>query len=204
VPLVALLRHGEDAAAIRPGGPIDAPADRGLTPTGRRQAVAAREFLASLEVDEVVVSESPRALETAEIIADGRPVCAEAALAGLNLGEWSGRPASELPELERVLTDPLARPPGGESLSELLGRARPVFRRVLAGARDAIVISHRMVNAVLLAELIGLPIEVAALIQQDPGAVNVIQLGDRRAHVAMVNLNLLDPLRRGVLKASLA
>ncbi len=204
MPLVALLRHGEDASATFPGGPIDAPADRGLTAAGRRQAAAAREFLASLEVDEVVASDSPRALETAEIVADGRPVRAEAALAGLNLGEWAGHPASELPELEQVLTDPLSRAPGGESLSDLLARGRPAFDAVLAAARDAIMISHRMVNAVLLADLIGLPLGEAGLIQQDPGAVNMIQLSGRRGHVAMVNLNLLDPLRRRVLKTSLA
>ena len=102
----------EDPSAAQPAGPIDAPFDRGLTATGRTQAAAARNFLSSLDVGGLVTSDSPRALETAEIIADGRGVRIDVRLAGLNLGAWASRPLAELPQLAEVLSDPNARSRG--------------------------------------------------------------------------------------------
>ena len=42
-----------------------------------------------------------------------------------------GSAASELPELGRVLSDPALRPPGGESLADLLVRFREAFMGAL-------------------------------------------------------------------------
>ena len=82
------------------------------------------------------------------------------------------------------------------SLADLLERTRPAFLGTLPDEGDAIVVAHRMVNAVLLAELIGLPLEDAALVQQDPGAISIIAREPSGGlAVQMLNVSPLDPLR---------
>lgn len=199
MPLVALLRHGEEEGAADGRGGLESRSPRGLSATGRAQAEAARDFLASLDAPRVACSDRPRAIETARIVAAGRPVDVVPALGGMDLGEWEGRPASELPELGRVLSDPALRPPGGESLADLAARFRGAFLGVLPPEGGAIVVAHRMTNAVLLAELLGLPPEDACLVQQDPGGITILTRDGTKLAVQMLNLSPLDPLRtRGV------
>lgn len=196
--LAALLRHGEEDSAAEGGAGVESRSRRGLSETGRAQAEAARDYLAPLDAARVACSDLPRAIETATIVADGRPVEVVPGLAGMSLGDWEGRTAAEMEDdLAGVLSDPSARPPGGESLADLLERARPALMGVLPEEGDAIVVAHRMVNAVLLAELLGLPPEDAALVQQDPGAVSILaREPSGRLAVQMLNISPLDPLRR--------
>jgi probable phosphoglycerate mutase len=195
--LVALLRHGEEDGAAEGRVGLESRSRRGLSPAGRAQAEAARDYLASLDAARVACSGLPRAVETAEIVAGGRPVDVVPGLAGLDLGDWEGRTAAEMDgDLARVLADADARPPGGESLADLLERTRPAFLGALPEEGDAIVVAHRMVNAVLLAELIGLPLDDAALVQQDPGGISIIaREPSGRLAVQMMNVSPLDPLR---------
>ncbi len=195
--LVALLRHGEEDGAADGRAGLESRSRRGLSPAGRAQAEAARDYLAGLDAARVACSGLPRAIETATIVADGRPVDVVPGLAGLDLGEWEGRTGAETEDdLARVLADPGARPPGGESLADLLERTRPAFLGTLPDEGDAIVVAHRMVNAVLLAELIGLPLEDAALVQQDPGAISILAREPSGGlAVQMLNVSPLDPLR---------
>ncbi len=195
MPLVALLRHGEEEGAADGRGGLESRSPRGLSATGRAQAEAAREFLTSLDAPRVASSDRPRAIETARIVAAGRPVDIVPALGGMDLGEWEGRPASQLPELGRVLSDPALRPPGGESLTDLAARFRVAVMGVLPPEGDAIVVAHRMTNAVLLAELLGLPPQDACLIQQDPGGITILARRGEELRVQMLNLSPLDPLR---------
>jgi broad specificity phosphatase PhoE len=68
---LTLVRHGEAYAGFN-GLIAGATACSGLTPHGRRQAEALRDFLASsdrVHADALLVSLVPRAIETAEIIA---------------------------------------------------------------------------------------------------------------------------------------
>lgn len=195
MPVVALLRHGEEdgVAAGRQG--LESRSRRGLSAAGRAQAEAARDFLASLDAARVACSDLPRAVETARIVAAGRPVDVVPALGGMDLGEWEGRPAAELPGLARVLTDPSARPPGGESLTDLEARFRSALLGALPERGDAIVVAHRMANAVLLAGLLGLPLRDAGLVQQDPGGITILARHGGSLAVQMLNLTPLDPLR---------
>ena len=52
-----------------------------------------------------------------------------------------------------------------------------------------------MTNAVLLAELLGLPPRDACLVQQDPGGVTILAREGERLAVPMLNISPLDPLR---------
>jgi broad specificity phosphatase PhoE len=70
---LVLVRHGDAHAGFH--GPIAGPRGcAGLTPLGRRQAEALRDYLATsgrLRADVLVASVLPRAIETASIIAPG-------------------------------------------------------------------------------------------------------------------------------------
>jgi broad specificity phosphatase PhoE len=198
MPIVALLRHGEEAGAPDGHGGLESRSPRGLSAAGRAQAEAARDFLASLDAERVTCSDARRAVETARIVATGRPVDVVPALAGLDLGKWEGRPAGELPDFARVLTDPSMRPPGGESLADLEARARPALLAAVPEEGDAIVVAHRMTNAVILVGLLGLPLADAGLVQQDPGGITILaRTRSGGLAVQMLNLSPLDPLRTG-------
>ena len=204
MPLLALLRHAEEFGTSAPGARVHTRGPRGISERGRAQAQAAARFLEPLAAQRVISSDARRAVETAEIIAAGRPVEIVPELAGLDLGDWDGLPLEEMPELAAVLSDPARRPPRGESLANLLERARPAFHAALSVDGDAIVVSHRMTNAVLLAEMMGLPPDHAGLILQDPTGINVIDRRGRAPAVAMLNVSPLDPMRLDSKVASLA
>jgi broad specificity phosphatase PhoE len=204
MPLLALLRHAEEAGTGAAGAPVYVRGPRGISQLGRRQAEAAAGFLDPLEVERVIASDARRAIETAEIVGGGGEVEQWPELRGLQLGDWDGVPVDELTELPGVLSDPTRRPPGGESLEDLLGRARPALERALAADGDTIVVSHRMTNAVLLADVMGLSLAAAGLILQDPAGINVLERRGRRPVVAMLNVSALDPLHTETAVASLA
>jgi broad specificity phosphatase PhoE len=183
---LALLRHGEATGANTA---------RTLTPHGRQQARAARRYLAELAATRIVASPTTRSLETASIVAGDRPVHSEPALDGLVVGPRD-TPLSGLQEFDDVFRDPAVRPPGGESLEDLLTRVRCGIRRTLGTAGgDAIVVAHRVVNSVMLAHCLGLPLEHAGTLLQDPGAVNVLRARNGGYDTLTTNVNPLDPLR---------
>jgi broad specificity phosphatase PhoE len=116
-------------------------------------------------------------------------------LCGLRLGEWEGTSPLDHPDFVRVLTDPTARPPGGESLADLEGRFRAALMQALPDTGDAIVVGHRLANAAFLAGVMGLPLADAGLIQQDPGGITILARVHNRLSLQMLNVRPLDPLR---------
>lgn len=124
-------------------------------------------------------------------------------LRGLSLGTWEGRRLEDMPGLLDVISGPDCSAPGGESLNDLLARTSPAFRACVSLDEDTIIVAHRMVNAVLLAELLGLPLQAATLIQQDPGCVNLLEVAGGEPYVAMINGRPSDPLRANAWDVSL-
>ncbi|HYF00813.1 MAG TPA: histidine phosphatase family protein [Planctomycetota bacterium] len=130
-----LVRHGESVLGrdLRYAGHRDTP----LTPTGRRQIRRLRARFRRCRPDVIFASDRRRCLDTAALLASGRPIRATARLRELDFGAWDGRTAEECRRRDPVrfarwMKDPgSTRPPGGESLSELR-------RRVRAFARSAV------------------------------------------------------------------
>jgi broad specificity phosphatase PhoE len=112
----------------------------------------------------------------------------------MSLGAWDGLRPADVPELGAVLTSPDRRPPGGESLSDLLGRARRALDRCVPDDRNAIVVAHRLVNAVIVADGLGLGVAAAGFVQQDPGGIDVLWRDADGLRVLMVNVTPDDPL----------
>jgi broad specificity phosphatase PhoE len=130
-----LTRHGLTTAGAGPvlGGQLDV----GLTAEGRAQARALANRLAGIRIDRIISSPMQRALETAQVIATGRPVGVDDRLREVDYGRWEGLTSAEIdardPELrERWERDPAAtHPPGGESGGEVAGRALSFLSELL-------------------------------------------------------------------------
>lgn len=149
-PTLWFIRHGEstwNASGFVQGqatGPV-------LTRKGRLEAAGVAERFAGVGVTSIYTSDLKRALETAEIV--GRAVRIEPqanpALRERNFGRAQGRPQSELSpaasgiEIDQVV-DADARPPEGESLSELYQRVGAFIADVEGQEPegDVLVITH--------------------------------------------------------------
>jgi probable phosphoglycerate mutase len=131
-----LTRHGLPDAGqdVWLGSQLDV----ALRPEGRRQAEALARRLAGVRIDRIFSSPMLRALETAQIVATGRPVEVDDRLIERDYGRWEGLTNTEIeardPELlERWDRDPAATPtPGGESGDEVAARARSFLVDLLA------------------------------------------------------------------------
>lgn len=185
---VALLRHGE---ADRHAG---APLAGSLTAQGVEQARAAARYLSSLTIDHVVSSDTRRARETARLL-DGPSTTIDPDLNGLRLAGDDDRPLTGLPHFVAVFSEPRRRPPGGESLEDLVLRGDAAVRRAAATASRVTVIAHRIFNSVVLGDRLGVSLGASVGLQQDPGAINIIERRPSGEHVICLNVRPDDPLR---------
>lgn len=156
---VYLARHGETVwnAEGRYQGRLDSP----LTDTGRAQAEATALTMRERGIERLLCSPLGRARDTAHVVETALGLGAEidADLAESDIGRWEGLTRDEVEsaypgELARREEDRLHyRPPGGESLVDMLVRARAVAGRL--DGRTTLIIAHSAINRVLVAALIG-------------------------------------------------
>lgn len=196
-----LLRHGRTSANA--SGTL-----AGRTPgvhlddLGHGQAARAGDRLAVVPLAEVVSSPLERCRETARAVATRQParprVRADKALTECDYGEWQGRPLRELARLalwKTVQTHPSAAVfPGGESLPQMQARAVDAVRR-----RDAqvtathgpgavwLAVSHGDVIKSLLADALGMHLDLFQRIQVDPASVSVVRYTEARPYVLASN-----------------
>ncbi|MGH7815000.1 MAG: histidine phosphatase family protein [Candidatus Binataceae bacterium] len=156
-----LVRHAEsEGNAIRRF--TATPETLDLTELGRRQAALAAAKIGELfRPVKAIASDYRRAAETGRIItaALGIPLELEPNLRERNIGDLVGQP------YDSVARDPsydparswLWRPPGGESLVEVMARSGPVLDRLAAryGGGEIVVVSHGGVMRALWAHVTG-------------------------------------------------
>jgi broad specificity phosphatase PhoE len=131
-----LTRHGLPDAGqdVWLGSQLDV----ALRPEGRRQAEALARRLAGVRIDRIFSSPMLRALETAQIVATGRPVEVDDRLIERDYGRWEGLTNAEIEArdpklLERWDRDPATTPtPGGESGDDVAARALSFLIDLLA------------------------------------------------------------------------
>ncbi len=197
--LVLVVRHGLTAATgtalagRTPGIPLD---DR-----GRAQAAALAERLAPVQLDAIVSSPLERCAQTAEAIsAAQRPpraaVQADDRLIEVGYGDWTGRSLRKLsrePLWRVVQAHPSAVTfpgPGGETLPD-------IQRRAVAAVRDwndklgpdavYLICSHADVIKAILADSLGLHLDLYQRIQVDPCSLSVIRYTPLRPFVERLN-----------------
>ncbi|MGF1446874.1 MAG: histidine phosphatase family protein [Pikeienuella sp.] len=155
---IALLRHFPTDWNLERR--LQGRADRPLTDDARARLRGLR-LPAPWDRALIVASPLSRARETAQILAQGRPVRLDARLVEQDWGAWEGRLSADL------LADPGSgfipthlmplefRPPGGESAQDMLDRLRPAFVEIAQQARPTLVVGHKALMRSVLAEAIG-------------------------------------------------
>lgn len=197
---VVFVRHGLTAmtgpvlAGHTPGLHLD---DRG---TAQAAAVAAR--LAPVPLAAVVTSPLDRCLETAAAILTGRALTAEVepGLVEVRYGDWTGRQLKELakePLWRVVQAHPSAAVfPGdaGEGLAAAQARAVAAVREwdariTAAHGADAVWLacSHGDIIKAVLADALGLHLDLFQRLVVDPCSVSVVRYTETRPFVLRVN-----------------
>ena len=197
--VVLLVRHGLTAGTGHvltgrtPGIPLD---DR-----GREQATALATRLAEVRLDAIITSPLERCRETAEAIAAARggeplPVKEDEQFAEVNYGDWTGQPLKRLakePLWRVVQAHPSAvRFPGedAESLLEVQHRAVQAVREWNARlGQDAVylICSHGDVIKSVIADSLGLHLDLSQRIQVDPCSLSVIRYTPLRPFLVRMN-----------------
>jgi broad specificity phosphatase PhoE len=190
---VLLIRHGQtewNRQEIFRGR-----ADIPLSAAGVKQAEALARRLAYEKIAAVYSSPLARAVVTAQHArADGVPQPIDG-LIDISYGVWEGRRGSQVKtEYEdlyrRWLSEPhLVRPPGGETLAEVRERATGALRRIVAGHPEATlaVVSHRVVNKVLLCAALGIGDDGFWRIRQDTCCLNILEWDGDRVSITLLN-----------------
>ncbi|HTW04589.1 MAG TPA: MSMEG_4193 family putative phosphomutase [Streptosporangiaceae bacterium] len=196
--LVLLVRHGLTATTgsvltgWTPGIPLDE--------RGRRQAEALAARLGPVELDAIISSPLERCRQTADAIAGAgaaRPAVVEDARLGeCHYGDWTGQP------LKRLAKEPLwrvvqahpgaARFPGedGESITDMQYRAVSAVRdwnRQLGADAAYLICSHADVIKSVIADSLGMHIDMLQRIQVDPCSLTAIRYTPLRPFVLRMN-----------------
>ena len=198
---VLLVRHGLTALT----GPVLAGHTPGvhLDERGQRQAAALAERLRPVPLTAVVTSPLERCIETAAALVAGRNgtvPTVDPRLVEVRYGDWTGRPLRELtrdPLWKVVQQHPSAAVfPGedGEGLAETQGRAVAAVREwdarvATASGPDAVWVacSHGDVIKAVLADALGLHLDLFQRILVDPCSVSVVRYTDTRPFVLRIN-----------------
>ena len=160
---IILARHGQTEWNVEEvfRGRIDIELDK----TGMRQAELLAEYLSDRKIDAVYSSPLKRALKTAEVIAGYHKLEVGIApgLIDFDFGKWQGLSHQEVKDKYRELytewtnNPQQVRMPAGESLDDVQRRATGVVDEVIARYEGTVVlVSHRVVNKVLICALLGL------------------------------------------------
>jgi probable phosphomutase (TIGR03848 family) len=212
VATLVLLRHGRTAAnasgVLAGNQPVE------LDDTGQIQARALAERLAASGVSPAYTLSSPlvRCRQTAEIALPDAKIIDEARLVECDYGEWSGQP------LKKLAKDPLwrvvqGRPsaavfPEGEAMAAMSARAIEAVREWDARAEaesgpDAVVVavSHGDVIKAIVADAMGMHLDMFQRIAVDPASVTVIRYTPLRPFLIRLNdiggdLSMLRPVKR--------
>lgn len=172
-------------------------ADVLLDDVGLKQAAALAGRLAGVGLLAVYSSPLQRALATAECVgrSGGLQPQAVEELTDMSYGAWEGQHHVQVRERDpdlyaRWLSEPhLVRPPGGETLAEVRRRATAALDRVaLSHPHDTVaVVSHRVVNKVLLCAALGLGDDGFWRIRQDTACLNILEYENGHITVGLLN-----------------
>jgi len=146
VRLALVARHGQsllNVADLVNGNPA---LDQGLSDLGRAEAAKLAGQLAAVAIDLLVVSEFPRAQETAALALAGRdvPRVVEPGLNDVKIGDLEGKSLADYRAWKKAHRhdEPF---PGGESLVEAALRYAEAYERVLArGEETILVVCHEI------------------------------------------------------------
>ena len=201
---IYLVRHGQTAwnkeEIFR--GRTDVPLDE----TGLKQAELAGEYFNGMEIYGIYSSPLSRAWETAQKIARLHHLNVQPlqGILDMSFGKWEGQSHREIQKNDKEIyrqwrEEPhLVRLPGGESLDDVRVRAVNALGEVIRThpGKTLILVSHRVVNKVLICGILGLDNSHFWQITQDTTAINLIQHRDGKYILSLMNETChLKPLK---------
>jgi len=206
---VYLIRHGQTAwnkeEIFR--GRADIP----LNEIGFREAELVGEYLKGMEIHAIYSSPLSRARETARRIAQffNLKVQPLVGIVDMHFGRWEGRPLKEVQTYDREIylqwreKPHLVRIPDSESLDEVRVRAMAALGEVIQyhQGKNLVLVSHRVINKVIICGILGIDNSHFWQIGQDTGAINLIQFQEGKYVLSLLNETChLKSLKEGRIK----
>jgi len=203
---VLLVRHGRttaNATGVLAGRTAGVALDR----VGREQADRAAERIAPIPLVALVTSPLERCRQTARALLarqQGSPdVRVERAITEADYGDWQGRKLAELakePLWRTVQANPSAVVfPGGESMQTMQSRAVAAIRRIDAEVEAQhgptavwVAVSHGDIVKSVLADALGMHLDLFQRIAVGPASVSVVRYGEHRPEVVATNTDSGD------------
>jgi probable phosphomutase (TIGR03848 family) len=196
VATLLLLRHGRTTANADGGLAGRQPVE--LDETGRAQAIAVGGRLAALPLAAVVTSPLIRCRQTLDLALPEASPIVEDGLIECGYGEWEGQP------LKKLAKDPLwpvvqqhpsaAVFPGGEAMAAMAARAVTAVRRWDARLTAEhgpealwLACSHGDVIKAIVADALGVHLDLFQRIVADPASVTAIRYTPTRPFVLRLN-----------------
>jgi broad specificity phosphatase PhoE len=198
---IYLMRHGR-VAYFEDGRPLHQETVP-LTTEGRHQAQAARELLAGIQLDRVITSGLPRTVETAGIVAPDAELEEWPELREIESGRLGDIPEDELESaFVNAWRDVVPEDTpflGGETIRSLLDRVLPALERLLADPEWDVVLAvlHGAVNRAILSHALTGGRLFLGNLEQAPGCLNVLDVGEQDWVVRAVGITPLDLAHRG-------
>jgi probable phosphomutase (TIGR03848 family) len=203
---VILVRHGRttaNAAGLLAGRAAGVSLDQ----IGREQASSTGDRLAVVPLAGVVSSPLERCQQTARLILDRQPGNPHAPtdpdLTECDYGKWQGRMLSDLATEDlwaAVQTQPSAVVfPGGESMAAMQARSVAAIRRHDAAFEAEsgpgavwVAVSHGDIIKSILADALGMHLDLFQRIHVGPASVSIVQYGAVRPSVYATNTDAGD------------
>jgi broad specificity phosphatase PhoE len=180
-----LVRHAHTSATRSFAFPADEPLDE------RGRADAAALGAAVPERFDVICSPALRCRETATA-AGLEPTAVDPELAECDFGSWTGKTLEQI-SLEQAdavaawMTDPAARPHGGESLKDFAGRVAGWLEGQATLDGGAVAITHGGVVKAAVIHALRAPLESFWRVDAAPLAITELHARDGRWTVTRVN-----------------
>lgn len=181
---IIIVRHGETSYNREEifRGRIDIP----LNKTGEKQAKILAENLRNFKIDKIFSSPLKRAIQTAEEISKIQNIKmdVEESLIDMDFGRWQGLSLKEVkkrfPQEYKIWeeTPQKIKIPQGESLKDVRKRLRKFLEeRVFNLEEDftVCIVSHRVINKILILTLLGLSNRYFWYIKQDVAKFTVFE-----------------------------
>ncbi len=171
--------------------------DLGLSEEGCLQAQQTAELLSTEPIVAVYSSPLLRASETAAAIAQRHHLNVQTidALTEADVGDWEGQTWNTIerdqPEAYAQFMQDSGKHgySGGENLTQVQERVLPAVREIMKShfGETIAVVAHNVVNRVLLATIVGLPVRKASKMTQHNGGVSELRLRGEKFSVRTMN-----------------
>jgi probable phosphomutase (TIGR03848 family) len=203
---VILVRHGRTTANASGTLAGRLPGVR-LDDTGVAQADRTGRRLAAVPLAGVVTSPLERCKQTAKAIVTAHPgpprLTTERGITECDYGDWAGRPIRELAKEKLwslVQTQPSAAVfPNGEAMTAMQARAVAAVRRLDAAfeaehgaAAVWVAVSHGDVIKSVLADALGMHLDLFQRLNVDPASVSIVRYTASRPYVLASNTHAGD------------